>query len=171
MDTGFAEREAALRARLDAPAPTTWRPDDASTGHSKLLIGELVSVEAGHTDWGSKQIAIVRDAGGQLWNVWLLHKVLMDEFARQQPKLGEMLAISYEGKVMPASGGSAYEKYRLVIDRPTSDVDWGSVSSDERAAPEPAPTAEAEPAAVDECDACGFRAGKHAPGCPSDIPF
>lgn len=184
----FAEREAALRRILDAPEPTTWRPDDPAEGHPNLLIGELVTVDTGTTAWGERQIAVLRDGEGALWNVWLLHKVLIDEFCSKQPKIGEMLAISYGGRVEPEHG-SPYEKYRLVIDRRQGEVQWrdalGGVQPAQPAQPvqrptpptpppSPGPPPVAPPAGqeqIEACDMCGWFGGKHADGCPREIPF
>jgi hypothetical protein len=178
--TTFDQRAAALRARLDAPPATTWRPDVAAEQHPSLLIGELVSQETGTTSWGEKRIAVVRDAQGQLWNVWLLHKVLIDEFARQRPAIGEMLAIRYEGRVSPASG-AAYEKYRVMVDRPGVQPDWSEPGQQAAAPPVPPPFAGhsgppdgpppplSPPPSV--CADCGYSDGVHTSGCPGDVPF
>jgi hypothetical protein len=184
----FAERAAAMQERLDAPDPTTWRPDDPSEGHPALLIGELLSVQEGMTkSYGPKQIAVIRDVEGQLWSVWLLHTVLVNEFFRQQPRLGEMVAIRWEGRVSP-EGGAAYEKYSVVVDRPGGQVAWrdaeGGRAEPVAAAPPPFAGAQPEPAppvpqplppAAEQdptlCPTCGFANGRHAAGCSEDIPF
>jgi hypothetical protein len=194
MDATFQDASERLRGRLDGPEPQTWRPDDDEAGHPALLIGELVSTDEGRTAWGDRQIAIIRDGEGRLWNVWLLHAVLIGEFVRQQPRIGEHLAIRYEGRVVPQQG-SAYEKYRLLVDRQDTAVTWkdAGVSLQPEPAPTPAPApqaapvqapvqtsvfAAAEPEPVAEqtlCEKCGFANGKHAVGCPDgpedDIPF
>lgn len=182
-----------MQERLAAPDPETWRPDDPKTGHARLLIGELVAVQEGRTTWGQRQIAIVRDGEGQLWNVWLLNTVLVDEFLRQQPKLGEMLAIAYDGRVQRADAPD-YEKYRLVVDRPNGNVEWRATITPggdtpapaapaATAAPAPAPAAEpqfvpaAQPAPDDApveqnlCAECGYANGRHAQACTYAIPF
>lgn len=189
--TAFSERAQALHERLDAPEPTTWRHDDPD--HPKLLIGQLVAVSAAFVRSGpaagqKRQIAILRNAEGQLWSVWLLHKVLIDEFLVQQPKIGEMLAIRYDGRVVDAA--LPYEKFRLVVDREGGTVEWtaatGVPTDTEVAAPAEAafvgappvvePPAETPPAAAGPvvCDACQMANGYHAAGCPlatDDIPF
>lgn len=133
-------------------------------------------MENGRTDWGARQIAILKDAEGALWNVWLLHHVLIGEFLAKQPAIGEMLAVRYEGKQAPKSGGKPYEKYTLAVDREAGGtVAWASPLGAtpnsppaEPPAPPPPPAAEV---AADECGTCGYRGGKHASGCTSDIPF
>jgi hypothetical protein len=154
MDATFKERAAALQEQLSAPEPVTWRPDveDGDVGHPRLLIGELVAVQEGRTSYGQRQIAILRDAEGQLWNVWLMHHVLIDEFVRQQPKRGEMLAISYDGRVDGGQGTSGYAKFRLVVDRKEATVSWrnaeGVDAEPERPTPPPPPPAEPLPPAA-----------------------
>lgn len=186
VDPVLQERAERLREAFDAPEPTTWRPDDDSEGHPRLLIGELMAVQDGRTSWGERQIAVIRDTEGRLWNVWLLHAVIIGEFVRQQPKLGEMLAISYDGRVDGGSGASGYEKYRLIVDRPGGQVSWRSVEGAAVAAAPAAPAAPATFAGTEPeqaslmdaptpeptlCEKCGFANGRHADGCPEDIPF
>jgi hypothetical protein len=180
VDSTFTDAARALQERLDAPEPETWRPDDPASGHNRLLIGELVAVQDGRTVWGEKQIAVLRDGEGRLWNVWLLNKVLVEEFSRQQPKIGEMLAVSYDG-VVHRENASDYEKYRLMIHRPGQPVAWHTADGDPEPAPPAAAAAQAAPQpapaqpSLDEqtaiCDECGFANGRHAAGCSSDIPF
>jgi hypothetical protein len=167
----LADRAAALAARLEAPPPTSWRPDDAPGGHPRVLVGELVTVDVGHTAWGEKQIAVLRDVEGQLWSVWLLHRVLIDEFVRQQPKIGEVLALAYDGRVQGGAGASGYEKYRLVVDRDPSAVRWGAGAAVPTSAGEDSSSPAAPAAAA--CVSCGLVDG-HEAGCeldPEGVPF
>jgi hypothetical protein len=186
-NTDLSARAEQLASTLDAPEATTWRPDRPEEEHPQLLIGELVSVTSGHTVWGEKQIAILKDTEGQLWNVWLLKQVLIDEFVRQQPKIGELLAIRYEGVVHREPPQKPYEKYKLRIDRKGAAVAWNPLAgTDTPPAPPvaaPAPVQQtfepAPPAAETDvaCEACGFLRGFHKDGCPlaapkdDDIPF
>ena len=183
--TDFAARAEAL---LDAPEPTTWLPRDAEKAHPALLVGELVALENSHTARGPCQIAIVKDAEGGLWNVWLIHAVLKSEFAAQKPRYGEMIAIRWEGRVQGGQGENGYEKYRLVVDRQpgatpeytaVDDVVEATPSAEPAVVPEAAePVREPEapeptpvPAAEATCSVCKFVGGHHLPGCPEDIPF
>lgn len=173
MDATFDERARTLQERLNAPEPETWRPDDPQSGHGRLLIGELLAVQEGHTAYGPKQIAVLRDAEGKLWNVWLLNQVLANEFARQQPTLGEMLALAYDGRIQRANGPD-YEKYRLVIDRKGQQVAWHGAHDDPTPAPanEPAPAPPVQPQLdADLCAECGYANGRHAQNCSENIPF
>jgi hypothetical protein len=186
MTVDFDEFADRARATLDAPEPGNWRPD-RDQSHPRLLIGELAAVvDDVHTSWGPRQIVVVRDSDGGLWNVWLLHKVLIDEFHRQQPKVGEMLAIAYDGRVVPAQG-SPYEKYRLHLDRRGQSVAWRDSDGVEASNGAPAAVPAATPAAAAQqplepglepalCAECGFANGRHAAICPlvaggDDIPF
>jgi hypothetical protein len=164
LDEGLAARASALAEQLDGPQPVSWRPDVPTEAHPPVLVGTLLRVEQGHTSWGPKRIAVIRDLAGEVWSVWLLHKVLVDEFARQAPRIGELLAVKYLGKVIPERG-SPYEKYRLAIDRDGNEVQWQPAAEQQQPDP-PAP-----PPASGACSACGLRDGQHAPGCVHDIPF
>lgn len=198
MSTDLAERAQGLVEQLDnGGEAVTWRHDDPE--HPNLIVGELYSVSAGIVRTGPaagqrRQIAHIRAVDGQLWNVWLLHKVLIDEFVMQQPKPGEMIAVRYDGRNNEAA--QPYEKFTLRIDRrhspeavrfePVAGTDAAGVTHHEPApapAPEPPvqpPAARVEPAGdtiVRECEACGMRNGYHAAQCPlagrgeDDIPF
>jgi hypothetical protein len=140
MTVEFAQRAAVLRERATTAPPTSWRPDKRELGHPDPLVGELMRVETGHTSYGPKTIAVVRDVEGREWSVWLLATVLADEFRRQAPQIGELLAVRYEGRVRPQAGGTAYAKYRLVVDRGDAGIDWGA-PDDHPGAPASVPAA------------------------------
>jgi hypothetical protein len=51
--------------------------------------------------------------------------VLKGEFAKLRPRIGELVAVKYEGMVEPRGGGAPYAAYRVVVDRPGAVADWG----------------------------------------------
>lgn len=174
----LARRAAELAERASAAHPTSWRPNDPAKGHPQLLVGELVRVDEGHTSYGPKKIAVLRTVDGELFGVWLLHAVLQQEFARQRPRIGELIAVRYVGHVPGRDGQPGYEKFRLVVDRQDAGADWSALTTDAgvspEASPEPRPFAGVEPSEASpppdepECELCGYREPEHAAGCPND---
>ncbi len=140
-DEELARRAAALAERLDVAPPTSWRPDDPVKGHPQMIMGVLERVEDAQTSYGPAKIAILRTPEGEDWACWILHSVLKGEFAKLRPRIGELVAIKYEGKVEPRGGGAPYEMYRVVVDREDVGADWDGLDRDEQS-PEQPPAAE-----------------------------
>jgi hypothetical protein len=164
-DEEFARRAAELAGRAEAERPPAWIPEDASRGHPSTIAGVLVRYEQGHSAFGPRNIAVVREPSGAAWSVWMHGKVLQEEFAEQQPAPGELIAVSYLGRKrarnpQPGTKGE-FEAFRLVVEREvvprTSDVPR-----------EPASTSTPPPAAA--CEACGQLEPRHAADCPLDPP-
>jgi hypothetical protein len=180
-DPDFAARAAALAARAQAPPPTSWRPEE---GHPNPIAGVLLRVEDNHTVYGPCQIAVLRDPRDHEWSVWLLHSVLRNEFAKCSPQIGDLVAVTYEGKrpmknPAPPPAPSHYEAYRVVVEHASTQprVAWSGGPTETSPAftqAEPVVQVVPEPAPA-SCATCGWLDGNHAPGCPvaasDDIPF
>lgn len=159
----FATRAAALSERATAEHATTWRANDPAQGHPNPLVGVLVRVEEGHTSYGPARIVVLRAPDEAEWGVWLLTKVLREEFAKLRPVAGELVAVSYLGTVPAREGRAQYERYRVVVDREEAGTDWDALAAvDEPVAASPE---------VARCEACGVADPEHAPGCPHELPF
>jgi hypothetical protein len=103
-----------LAAALDKELPTTWRPDEHGDVGA-TLTGTLRGWDRGTTQkYGEKDIAIIEDFDGEVWSLWLLSQVLIDEFARSRPAIGEAVAVRYEGKVDGAN--NTYQKWKVVAE-------------------------------------------------------
>lgn len=136
-----------LRQQADREYPQAWIP--AAEGDE--LLGVVTAVRAVvHTSYGPVPVVELEDAVRASWSLWLVHTVLRREFERQRPAVGETILIRYLGKVVPESGGAAYESYRLVVDRPdqNTDVDWRGIAA--RYDPDEAEPAPVLPAVDDE---------------------
>jgi hypothetical protein len=81
------------------------------------LVDELLRAEGAHCE--PKTIAVVRDLDE--WTVSLLGLVLADEFRREAPRVGELVAVRYDGRAWPQTVGTPYAKYRLLVDRGAGD--------------------------------------------------
>lgn len=117
------ERLAAL-AREDRPK--AWAPHtDAS--EATEIVGVFVRMEYGETEYGRHGIVVLRLMDGTMRSVWLLHNVLANEFARQRPHTGDLVAIRYLGEV--SGEKRKYTGYRVEVERNTPQViDWDAVA-------------------------------------------
>jgi hypothetical protein len=80
------------------------------------LVDELLRAKKAHAE--SKTIAVVRDLDE--WTISLLAAVLTDEFRRRAPRLGELIAVSYDGRARPQTAGRLCARYGLRVDRGAS---------------------------------------------------
>jgi hypothetical protein len=118
-------RLAAMRERANDARPESWVPREPG----EELAGELVRYERGETSYGRQIIAIIRTLDGTERACWLLHAVLLDEFAKAKPRPGELLLIRYEGKRENASG-QPYAAYRLEVDREPVAPEWDAIGQE-----------------------------------------
>jgi len=109
-----------LRAELEGwqdERPRAWVADVG-----QVLVGELVRYSRGEGQYGPAHIAQVREEKtGELRAVWLLHRVLLDEFKRLRPKPGERLGI----RRLEDGGENSkrpYRRFALVLDRDGDDL-------------------------------------------------
>ncbi len=101
----------------DRTYPEAWIPDVGD-----LLIGEVVEYSEGSTRQGTYNIAVIRDEeSGKPHAVWLMHKVLEDEFRRHKPKVGERISIKRHEDGCTTTG-TKYHRYRVRVDRPAADA-------------------------------------------------
>lgn len=102
----------------DSNLPPSWGPRIAGD----LILGELVGLRAGATRYGPAKIAVLRRADGQERCVWLLHKVLREEFARAKPAVGNTVAIRYVGHRLGIVG-QRYAAYQVFVQRDPTEPD------------------------------------------------
>jgi hypothetical protein len=134
-DPQVTARVERLRERASREFPKAWVPEQPG----EELAGELDRYESGTTAYGEQTIAVLRTLDGAERAVWLIHAVLRDEFAKLQPRPGELVLIRYLGKREPAGGGSAYVSYRLEVDRPDAVPDWAAVGGEPAQISDPPP--------------------------------
>jgi hypothetical protein len=129
-DEALARRAAALAERASAARATSWRPQVKGNGHPNPLAGVLVRLEHATTSYGRCGVIVLRAPDGQEWRVWCLHAVLKDELRAAAPRVGELVAIRYEGRVEPTNGGSAYERFCVLVDREEAAPDWDQLAGE-----------------------------------------
>ena len=99
----------------DGTYPEAWIPDVGD-----LLIGEITDYSEGSTKHGTYKIVVIHDEDGDKPRaVWLVHKVLENEFRKHQPKIGERVSIKRHEDGCTATG-TEYHRYRVRVDRPAA---------------------------------------------------
>lgn len=91
---------------------TTWRPQQ----HGSTLIGTLEKMDQGETEYGTSEVAHIRDNKGKLWGVWLFHTVLRNEWDEADPTLGDEVGIVYFGE--RDGDPYSYHAYAVEVERP-----------------------------------------------------
>lgn len=131
-----------LEERLEAGLPEAWRPDKKD---DDLLIGEVVDIDVGTSDYGPYPLIVIRQDSGEEKAVHAFHTVLANELTRARPQVGERIGIKYLGE-QPTKPGSKYKSfigYRVKVDRKATTFDWSRIGAEPD--PEPlAPAAEPE---------------------------
>jgi hypothetical protein len=106
-------RAARLASEVARDFPESWRPQPGD-----VLVGEYVRRDTGTSsyDGSTVPILVLRDEAGKEWGAWVFHTVLRQQLAAKRPRVGELVAIRYEGKRQGA-GGSTYHCYRVAVER------------------------------------------------------
>ena len=90
--------------------PPAWKPVPG-----EVLVGTVEAYDIATGKYGDSKVCVVRDpAEGSLVAVYLSSTVLLGEFTKLRPKIGERVGIRYLGK---ADGENAYHRYKVVVDR------------------------------------------------------
>ena len=98
---------------FDGTFPEGWRPKVGD-----VLVGKILRHDKGSTDYGECKICRMEDEeAGEPRAVWIFHTVLLDEFKKKLPKVGERIGI----KRLP-DAAKGYRRYVLWVDREEPDV-------------------------------------------------
>ena len=122
-----------LEDRLESGLPSAWRPDQDDPD---TLIGEVVDIEVGTSDYGRYPILVVRKDDGEEKSVHGFHSVLQNELVKHKPQVGERVGIKYLGDVptKPGSPFKSYKGYRVKIERETGVAfNWNQIKTDPEA--------------------------------------
>ena len=116
-----------LEDRLESGLPSAWRPDQED---ADMLIGEVVEIEVGQSDYGAYPILVVKLSDGTEKAVHGFHSVLQNELLKSQPQIGEKVGIKYLGDVptKPGSKYKSYKGYRVKVERAQGAAfDWNKI--------------------------------------------
>ena len=98
---------------FDGTFPEGWKPKVGD-----VLVGKILRYDKGWTDYGECPICLVEDEEAEGPRaVWIFHTVLVSEFEKKRPKVGERIGI----KRLP-DAAKGYRRYALRIDREEPDV-------------------------------------------------
>lgn len=115
-----------LEQRLEADA-AAWRPDQDDP---PILIGEVISVDTGTSEYGPYPLLVIRDEAGNEKAVHAFHTVLRNELVRCKPQPGEKIGIKYLGDVdaKPGSPYKTYKGYKVRVERERgSAFNWNAI--------------------------------------------
>ena len=115
-----------LEERLEAGLPTAWRPDKDDMD---ILIGEVVDIQIGTSDYGQYPIVVVRTQDGTEKAVHGFHSVLQSELQKHRPNVGERVGIKFLGDVptKPGSPYKSYKGYRIQVERDGTAFNWDAL--------------------------------------------
>jgi len=83
-----------------------------------VIIGKILRYDKGWTDYGECPICLMEDEeAGEPRAVWIFHTVLLDEFKKKRPMVGERIGI----KRLP-DAAKGYRRYELRVDRKEPEV-------------------------------------------------
>lgn len=120
-----------LEDRLESGLPSAWRPDQED---ADMLIGEVVEIQIGTSDYGRYPIVVIRKDDGEEKAVHGFHTVLRNELAKNQPQVGERTGIKYLGDVetKPGSKFKSFKGYRVQVEREKgSAFNWNQLGGPE----------------------------------------
>jgi hypothetical protein len=118
-----------LEDRLEQGLPSAWRPDQEDPD---TLIGEVVEIEVGESEYGRYPILVVRKDDNEEKAVHGFHSVLQNELLKHKPQVGERVGIKYLGDVptKPGSRFKSYKGYRVKVQRDqTAAFDWNKIGA------------------------------------------
>jgi hypothetical protein len=98
---------------MNYPRYETWKPAQGT------LTAKIVEIGTADAGYGPSTVANVTDENGKGWKVWINAKMLLDQWEKAQPRVGEIVVIRYEGKRTSESTGREYHAYELAVIRDT----------------------------------------------------
>jgi len=110
------KRESSVRSLYDVlegwdEFPPAWKPVPG-----EILVGTVEAYDIATGKYGESKVCVVKDqAEGPFIAVYLSSTVLLQEFMKLRPKIGEQVGIRYLGK--NTEGDNAYHRYKVVVDR------------------------------------------------------
>lgn len=113
-----------LEDRLESGLPEAWRPDKEDPD---TIIGEVVAIEVGSSDYGKYPIIVIRGQSGREKAIHGFHSVLQNELLKKRPQIGERIGIKFLGEV-PGQNGRSYKGYRVEVEREGgATFDWNTI--------------------------------------------
>ena len=89
--------------------PPAWKPQAG-----EVLVGTVTGYDIGESSFGRVHTCMIETEEGKRFSLWLSSKVLLSQFQKYRPKVGERIGLKYQGR----DEAKGYHRYRLVVDRP-----------------------------------------------------
>ena len=120
---------------LDRDFPKTVILDE----ENPKFVGVFKRVEFGPSQFRDELVPIVvmKDQEGNEHGLWLNNAVLISQFKRNRPKVGELVGIAYMGKRESKNSPQPYKDYKVRIQRSDDGqaFDWNDVFGERKIAP------------------------------------
>jgi hypothetical protein len=127
IDDEMMTRYEALAKRAQEDRPKPWAPHMKDSTDDATIVGRFVRMDMGRTNYGPNGIVILELPDGSRRSVWLLHQVLRNEFARQRPNKGDIVAVSYLGTT--EGDDFTYTNWRVEVESDQAqDIDWSKIA-------------------------------------------
>lgn len=114
--------------------PRFFTPDSDSTVQRAVIL-RVATYESRPTDFGERLVVVGEEPGtGVIWSRMLTGAVLINEFARQRPAVGELVRLEYEGKGTVQSGrftGKEFARWSVQVLRGPMEPDWEALGGDD----------------------------------------
>ena len=104
------------KQRLEEGFPESWQPQSEDHDHPEIVVGKLVEINFdAPTSYGSASVLIIEDEDGKEWSVWLLHRILKEQVFKYNPRIGDLIAVTYGGE--REGKNDNYHVYTVNIER------------------------------------------------------
>lgn len=94
-----------LQDELDNTA-TFWKPEEGDS-----LVGTVIKFGSFENKYGERKTMTVKDDQGELWDILLGTKILIEELEKAAP--GDRVGLKYLG-VHPQKG---YQRYKVIVEK------------------------------------------------------
>lgn len=113
-----SDAQSSFMEQLDVQGAEGWKPEEGDT-----IVGHIQNITASMPgQYGIYPIVTLVTEEGELVNVHAFHTTLRNRLLEKRPKVGEKVAIRYNGRVQSKDRNrSPYYNYSVVVDRPNED--------------------------------------------------
>lgn len=107
--------------RLDRTSES-WRPDQSEKNHPDRLLGTILEIAAGLSEYGEHEILTIQDTAGNEWRWAVLGEVASKRVRELSPEVGDDIGVRYLGRVPSPTrkekDGSPvmYSDWRIIVE-------------------------------------------------------
>jgi hypothetical protein len=125
-----------LKDRADAENAPAWIPEKAGD----FIAGRLDRIGRGpDRGYGRPIVVTFGDAEGEVngkpiapgtHSLFLFGTALVAQFRDAAPKVAEAVIVKYLGEKTSPDSGRTYKSWRVLVDRPEQEIEWGNIGDD-----------------------------------------